>query len=55
MERRDVPLRMIEIISPAGFENFLHELSELVAVGPPDSPKLGLWPRTTALSSANHL
>jgi uncharacterized cupin superfamily protein len=32
----DVPARMIEIISPAGFENFFYELSELVAAGPPD-------------------
>ncbi len=30
-----VPAGMIEIISPAGFENFFHELSELVAAGPP--------------------
>jgi hypothetical protein len=31
----DVPARMIEIISPAAFENLFHELSELVAVWPP--------------------
>lgn len=30
-----VPARMIEIISPAGFENFFHELSDLLAAGPP--------------------
>ena len=29
----DVPARMIEIISPAGFENFFRELSELIAAG----------------------
>jgi mannose-6-phosphate isomerase-like protein (cupin superfamily) len=31
----NVPARMIEIISPAGFENFFRELSELLAAGPP--------------------
>ena len=31
----DVPARMIEIISPAGFERFFRELSELVSAGPP--------------------
>ena len=31
----DTPARMIEVISPAGFENFFRELSELVAAGPP--------------------
>jgi quercetin dioxygenase-like cupin family protein len=31
----DVPARMIEIISPGGFEGFFRELSELVAAGPP--------------------
>jgi mannose-6-phosphate isomerase-like protein (cupin superfamily) len=30
-----VPARMIEIISPGGFEGFFRELSELVASGPP--------------------
>ncbi|HVQ87028.1 MAG TPA: cupin domain-containing protein [Actinomycetes bacterium] len=29
------PARMIEIISPAGFEHFFRELSELLADGPP--------------------
>jgi quercetin dioxygenase-like cupin family protein len=32
----DVPARMIEIISPAGFENFFHELSELLSAAPPE-------------------
>ena len=36
----DVPARMIEIISPAGFENFFHELSELVAAGPPEMAQM---------------
>jgi quercetin dioxygenase-like cupin family protein len=31
-----VPARMIEIISPAGFEGFFHDLSELIASGPPE-------------------
>jgi hypothetical protein len=30
-----VPARMIEIISPAGFEHFFRELSEMLADGPP--------------------
>lgn len=30
-----VPARMIEIISPAGFEDFFRELSDLFAAGPP--------------------
>lgn len=30
------PARMIEIISPAGFEGFFRELSDLIAAGPPD-------------------
>ena len=30
-----VPARMIEIISPAGFEHFFYHLAELVADGPP--------------------
>ena len=31
----NVPARMIEIISPAGFENFFKELSDLLALGVP--------------------
>lgn len=31
-----VPARMIEVISPAGFEGFFRELSDLTAVGAPD-------------------
>jgi quercetin dioxygenase-like cupin family protein len=30
------PARMIEVISPSGFEHFFREVSELVAQGPPD-------------------
>ena len=33
----DVPARMIEVISPAGFENFFHELSGLLSAGPPNN------------------
>src|SRR5215207_7947364 len=32
----DVPARMIEIISPAGFEHFFREVAEIVAAGPVD-------------------
>lgn len=31
-----VPARMIEVISPAGFEQFFRELTDLTAVGAPD-------------------
>ena len=31
-----VPARMIEIITPAGFEHFFRELYDLVAAGPPE-------------------
>ncbi len=30
-----VPARMIEVISPAGFENFFRELADMTAAGPP--------------------
>jgi quercetin dioxygenase-like cupin family protein len=32
----DVPARMIEVISPAGFEHFFRRMGGLVASGPPD-------------------
>ena len=32
------PARMIEVISPAGFEHFFRELAEIVAAGPPPTP-----------------
>jgi quercetin dioxygenase-like cupin family protein len=35
------PARMVEVISPAGFENLFREVSELVAEGPPDPAKVG--------------
>jgi uncharacterized cupin superfamily protein len=31
------PARMIEVISPAGFENFFRDLTDLTAAGPPAS------------------
>ncbi len=37
-----VPARMIEIISPAGFEHFFRELSELLAAGPPAPGQLAV-------------
>src|SRR5690349_17799491 len=33
------PARMIEVISPAGFEHFFRELAEFVAAGPPPTPE----------------
>src|SRR5665213_57192 len=36
-----VPARMIEVISPSGFEVFFRELSEMLAAGPPDPDLLG--------------
>src|SRR6476660_5571652 len=36
----DVPARMIEIIQPAGFEDFFREMSEMLAAGPPDPPTM---------------
>ena len=36
----DVPARMIEVISPAGFENFFKEVSELLSTGPPDMAEI---------------
>jgi quercetin dioxygenase-like cupin family protein len=37
-----VPARMIEVISPAGFENFFRELTDLTAVGAPDPAALAV-------------
>jgi quercetin dioxygenase-like cupin family protein len=34
------PARMIEVISPAGFEGFFWELSDLLETGPPDFEKI---------------
>jgi len=36
-----VPARMIEVISPAGFEHFFRELAEMVAAGPPAPEAVG--------------
>jgi hypothetical protein len=36
----DVPARMIEIISPSGFENFFRELSELLTADAPAMEEL---------------
>jgi quercetin dioxygenase-like cupin family protein len=32
------PARMIEVISPAGFEHFFRELADLISAGPPQPP-----------------
>ena len=32
----DEPARVLEVISPAGFENYFREMAPLVAAGPPD-------------------
>jgi len=36
----DEPARILEIISPAGFERYFEELTELPADGPPDRAKI---------------
>jgi len=43
------PARMIEVISPAGFEHFFRELADLTAAGPPQLPEVmalaeAVWP-----------
>ena len=35
----DGPARLLELISPPGFENYFREIGELVAEGPPDPEK----------------
>jgi len=35
------PARMIEVISPAGFEHFFRELSGMIAAGPPQPADVG--------------
>ncbi|MGI8804164.1 MAG: cupin domain-containing protein, partial [Thermoleophilaceae bacterium] len=37
----DEPARILEIISPAGFERYFVEIAELVKDGPPDERLLG--------------
>lgn len=44
----DVPARMIEIVSPAGFERFFHEVAEMIAAG----PVAGWFSSTAATASA---
>ena len=34
------PARMIEVISPAGFEHFFREMADLAAAGPPQLPEV---------------
>ena len=34
------PARMIEVISPAGFEHFFRELADITAASPPQLPDL---------------
>src|ERR1700736_1624979 len=34
------PARMIEVISPAGFEHFFREMADLTAAGPPQFPEV---------------
>ncbi|HUR74003.1 MAG TPA: cupin domain-containing protein [Sporichthya sp.] len=36
-----VPARMIEVISPAGFEHFFRELAEMMQTPPPDPAAIG--------------
>jgi len=45
--------RMIEVISPVGFERFFRELADLTAAGPPQSPTSWPWPNGTSYSSAS--
>jgi len=35
----DEPARLLELISPAGFEQYFREIGELVSAGPPDPEK----------------
>jgi len=46
------PARIIEVISPAGFEHFFREMAELAAAGPPQPLTSWPWPTGTACSSA---
>lgn len=36
-----IPARMIEIITPSGFEGFFHEFVEMTDAGPPDPDEIG--------------
>ena len=44
-----VPARMIEVISPAGFEHFFREVTDLTAAGPPDMAAIGALAETYGL------
>jgi hypothetical protein len=37
----DAPARVLEVISPAGFENYFRELSALLRAGAPDTQAFG--------------
>ena len=37
----DEPARLLELISPGGFERYFAEMSELLAAGPPDPEQVG--------------
>ena len=45
------PARMIEVISPAGFENFFRELSDMTAAGRPDRAAIAELAITTSSRS----
>src|SRR6476659_3684786 len=49
----DVPARMIEIISPAGFEHFFWDVAELAANGPPDPEVIAALARKHGLEMVN--
>jgi len=37
----DAPARLLEIISPGGFEGYFERMGELLAAGPPDPARMG--------------
>lgn len=47
------PARMIEVISPAGFENFFRDVTDLTAVGPPDLDAIAALADTYGLEFAD--
>lgn len=47
------PARMIEVISPAGFEGFFEELSDLLAAGPPSPAVVAVIATKYGLEFAN--
>jgi quercetin dioxygenase-like cupin family protein len=48
-----IPARMIEIISPAGFENFFRELADLMSAGPPPAVQIPALRSATGCRSAS--